>query len=358
MALVALDWGTSSCRAYALDSGGRVLDSASAPLGILAVGTEPAAYARALAEVAGDWLTGAPPVLACGMVGSARGWQDAGYRQAPVDLTSLADPAGAPLVTVTGPGGPVHLVPGVRTETGVMRGEETQLLGAVLTGLDEHPVVLPGTHSKWAAPQRGRLTDFHTAMTGELYALLLAHGTVAQVAAQPGPEKQEAFDGGARLGLEQAPRGVLSLVFEARSRVLVGSLPADQVRDYLSGLLIAAEVRGALAWLSEVPEQVTLVGEKRLCRRYAHVLALAGISSIRPTEDLTLVGLVHLARTLRLLPEPEAPSVRGSAEAGTETDLAIGPDAATGPDLTARHDAGIEMDRAVGTTDDQRRSGR
>ncbi|HIZ36986.1 MAG TPA: 2-dehydro-3-deoxygalactonokinase [Candidatus Ruania gallistercoris] len=304
VALVALDWGTSSCRAYALDSAGRLLDARSAPLGILSVGTDPTAYPEALTTVAGDWLAGAPPVLACGMVGSARGWQDAGYREAPVDLTTLA--TRAPVVTVPGPNGPVHLLPGVRTATGVMRGEETQLLGAVLAGLDADPVVLPGTHSKWAAPAQGRLTDFHTAMTGELYALLLAHGTIAQVAAPPGQEDREAFDGGARLGLQHAPQGVLSLVFEARSRVLVGSLPAVQVRDYLSGLLIAAEISGALAWLERTPAQVTLVGDEALCARYAHVLDLAGISSSRPAEDLTLAGLVHLARRLHLLPDPAA----------------------------------------------------
>lgn len=316
VALVALDWGTSSCRAYAVDSAGRLLDSRSAPLGILSVGTEPEAYARALTEIAGDWLSGAPPVLACGMVGSARGWRDAGYREAPLDLTALADPVDAPPVTVAGPAGGVHLVPGVRTATGVMRGEETQLLGAVLAGLDADPVVLPGTHSKWATPQQGRLTDFHTAMTGELYALLLSHGTVAQVAAAPGAPDREAFDGGARLGLERALQGVLSLVFEARSRVLVGSLGAEQVRDYLSGLLIAAEVSGALAWLPEAPERVTLVGDEALCERYERVLSLAGIATARATGDLALAGLVHLARTLHLLPGA-GPALAG---AGPDTD--------------------------------------
>jgi len=300
-ALVALDWGTSSCRAYALDAGGRLLDQRNRPLGILTVGTEPGAYRSALTEIAGDWLAGTPPVLACGMVGSARGWRDAGYREAPVALADLTGPG---LVTADGPAGEVHLVPGVRTASGVMRGEETQLLGAALSGLSAHPVVLPGTHSKWALLDGEVLADFHTAMTGELYALLLSHGTISQVAASPGGQDDEAFDGGARVGLDRSGEGVLSLVFEARSRVLVGSLRPDQVRDFLSGLLIAAEVRGALAWLPKRPGAVTLVGDANLCRRYERVLELAGIATHQPEEDLTLVGLVHLARTLQLLPAP------------------------------------------------------
>ncbi|WP_022917458.1 2-dehydro-3-deoxygalactonokinase [Ruania albidiflava] len=299
VALVALDWGTSSCRAYALDADGQPLGQRNRPLGILTVGADPAAYPQALAEIAGDWLDDSPAVLACGMVGSARGWQDAGYREAPVALADLAGPS---VLSVPGPVGPVHLVPGVRTVTGVMRGEETQLLGAALTGLDDDPVVLPGTHSKWAQLTGGTLTDFHTAMTGELYAMLLDRGTVSQVAAPPGEQDRAAFDGGARRGLERSAHGLLSLVFEARSRVLVGSLQPEQVRDFLSGLLIAAEITGALAWLGQRPQQVTLVGGEDLCERYRRVLGLAGISAHRPEEDLALTGLVHLARELRLLP--------------------------------------------------------
>lgn len=299
VALVALDWGTSSCRAYALDADGHLLGQRNRPLGILTVGADPAAYPQALAEVAGDWLADAPAVLACGMVGSARGWRDAGYRQAPVVLADLAGPG---VVSVPGPAGPVHLVPGVRTDSGVMRGEETQLLGAALADLDDHPVVLPGTHSKWAQLDGGTLADFHTAMTGELYAMLLEHGTVSQVVTSPGEQDRQAFDGGARVGLDRSAHGLLSLVFEARSRVLVGSLQPEQVRDFLSGLLIAAEVTGALAWLGQRPQRVTLVGGEDLCERYRRVLGLAGITAHRPEEDLAVTGLVHLARELRLLP--------------------------------------------------------
>ena len=34
---------------------------------------------------------------------------------------------------------------------------------------------LPGTHSKWACVEAGRIVDFVTFMTGELWHVLLAH---------------------------------------------------------------------------------------------------------------------------------------------------------------------------------------
>ena len=57
----------------------------------------------------------------------------------------------------------------------VMRGEETQLVGAVAADEASVLAVLPGTHSKWARVDRGRVVDFTTYMTGELYGVLLSH---------------------------------------------------------------------------------------------------------------------------------------------------------------------------------------
>jgi 2-dehydro-3-deoxygalactonokinase len=63
-----------------------------------------------------------------------------------------------------------------------MRGEETQLFGALhLLGPDaaDGCYVLPGTHSKWVRLHAGRITELRTYMTGELFALLRQHGTLA-----------------------------------------------------------------------------------------------------------------------------------------------------------------------------------
>ena len=71
----------------------------------------------------------------------------------------------------------------------VMRGEETQLLGALAARLGHGDgwCVLPGTHSKWVRLQGGAIAEFATFMTGELFALLSQHGTLAAASAADAP---------------------------------------------------------------------------------------------------------------------------------------------------------------------------
>ena len=51
--MIAIDWGTSSFRAYRLAADGTVLEKRDAPLGILAVQGK---FAEALESQIGDWL--------------------------------------------------------------------------------------------------------------------------------------------------------------------------------------------------------------------------------------------------------------------------------------------------------------
>eukprot|EP01034_Spumella_vulgaris_P035559 gene35559-43842_t len=142
--LVALDWGTSSLRAFRLDGKGQVQEQRHRPWGIMNLPqapdghtdaeprTEPgAAFERALQDTCGDWLTALPsvPVLACGMVGSAQGWREAKYLDAPTSLDALARGL---TVVHRGNAMPVQIVPGLLQRgalPNVMRGEETQVLG-------------------------------------------------------------------------------------------------------------------------------------------------------------------------------------------------------------------------------------
>ncbi|ABM32824.1 2-dehydro-3-deoxygalactonokinase [Paracidovorax citrulli] len=328
--LVALDWGTSSLRAYRLGDGGRVLELRHRPWGIMHLPPAPAgtdagtdaAFERALQDACGDWLAAAPhlPLLACGMVGSAQGWRDARYLHTPASLDALAQG----LTRVERPGGqPLHIVPGLLQPgelPNVMRGEETQVLGvlALRPAEDAGPwlVGLPGSHSKWVVAQRGGIEGFHTFMTGEVFAALRGHTilgrTMAPAGAQDGAAPQDAaFLRGLEVACgSDAGLGLLSHIFSTRTLGLTGVLPASAQADYLSGLLIGHEV-AALARVhppgsAAAPVQPLLCGEPDLCRRYALALRLQGFAEPAIAAQATPTGLWQIARAAGL-PAPDAP---------------------------------------------------
>ncbi|WP_410599434.1 2-dehydro-3-deoxygalactonokinase [Amycolatopsis sp. lyj-90] len=307
-ALIALDWGTSGQRAWLLGEDGEILDARSAGRGLLTTTEDvdvrdprarAAAYEAAFRKTCGDWLTAFPalPAIASGMVGSAQGWTDSGYRTVParVDFTSL--------VPVPHRDGVLHLVPGLRIPSGegpgdVIRGEETQLVGVLeALGDPREPVtvVLPGTHGKWVRVEDGLVTDFATAMTGELYGMLIAHGILSRTAADP-VRDDAAFLRGLAAG--RRSRGLATEAFGARPLVLDGVLAPASLPDYLSGVLIADEVSHLLRD-PEIP--VVLCGAGDLCRRYTLALADRGVEATVLSEEITARGLWRHARAAGLL---------------------------------------------------------
>lgn len=305
--LVALDWGTSGQRAWLLSTDGAVLDSRRSTRGLLTTTDavnrghpeeRASAYERSFWDTCGDWLTAHPglPAIACGMVGSAQGWADAGYRTVP---TAPGDPT---LVPVHHRHGVLHLVPGLRIPSGdapgdVMRGEETQLVGVLdrLGNPGEVTVVLPGTHSKWVRVTGGVVTDFTTAMTGELYGLLTEHGILARTAEQP-VHDDDAFTRG--LTARRSFRGLAAELFGARPLVLDTALAPTSVADYISGVLIADEVAHSLTGHET---EVVLCGSAELCRRYAVALADRGVRATVLTEEITAIGLWQVATAAGLV---------------------------------------------------------
>lgn len=232
--LLGIDWGTSNRRAYLVERGGRCLARHTDGCGMLAVGGD---FAASLAALRASMQVGDDvPVVMSGMVGSASGWQQVPYLDIGTPLSALAQH----LVPVTGHPGCV-IVPGYCTRddgVDVMRGEETQLLGALALGVTDGWVVLPGTHSKWALLRGGRIARFATYMTGELFSMLGAGGTLAPML-QGGADDADGFAAGiaqARLG-----RPLSQSLFGARARVVAGDMPAAQARSFVSGLLIGTE---------------------------------------------------------------------------------------------------------------------
>jgi 2-dehydro-3-deoxygalactonokinase len=178
-----------------------------------------------------------------------------------------------------------------------MRGEETQLLGAI--GPDDPGVlaVLPGTHSKWARVEHGRVVDFTTFMTGELYGVLIDHSMLGRLAGhEPGRFSRDAFSRGVARGL--AAGELAHDIFGARTLALTGALASDDVADWLSGLLIGREVRAARAWALHAgidPSVVRVIGADALIERYALAMTDAGILVERGTADAAALGLWRIA---------------------------------------------------------------
>lgn len=320
---VALDWGSSHLRAYRLDISrapeSRVREQRTSDDGASRLSGGPAAFEAALHRLAGDWLQPGVPVIACGMVGSAHGWREAAYVACPVHLDALHEH----LVTVeAGQGCRVHIVPGLTTRDtsgtpDVMRGEETQLVG-LLARVPEWAgaslrVVMPGTHAKWVELQRGVVTRFATRMTGELYACLRAHTVLARLMADGGGDgafDAEAFDRGVGAALRSGGADLGRLLFGVRAQGLFGELAPAAAPDYLSGLLIGAEVAAGLAPAHDEPAHdarapiepvapIVLVGEEPLCRRYERALQRAGHTARIMSADLAAHGLARVAMALR-----------------------------------------------------------
>jgi 2-dehydro-3-deoxygalactonokinase len=310
--LIGLDWGTSSLRAFCMDAAGTVLDVRHRPWGIMNLppvaegATDPmpcAAFERALEDTCGDWARAEPalPVLACGMVGSAQGWREADYLDAPASLDDLARG-----LTVVERGGfaPLHIVPGLIQRDGlpnVMRGEETQVLG-VLAGRSMAPdatvlIGLPGTHSKWATAQQRGILHFHTFMTGEVFAALRGHTILGRTMTETATPDDAAFARGLAVAQTvDGGLGLLSDIFSTRTLGLTGVLPATAQADYLSGLLIGHEV-ASLAGQQRSGEKphVVLCGETDLCRRYAQALVLYGYGTPEIAPQATARGLWQIA---------------------------------------------------------------
>jgi 2-dehydro-3-deoxygalactonokinase len=296
---IAGDWGTSRLR-LSLCLGDRVLETLQGP-GIGAL-REPAG--EALRPLLAGWRQayGPLPILLCGMAGSRNGWREAPYLPCPVDLRAL----GAAALRFEADEAPVAIAPGLscRSRLGspdVMRGEETQIAGAIALhpglGTGRHLLCLPGTHTKWANLQDGQVCDFLTALTGELFALLrdgstLMRATHAGAEAQStSADSQDGFERGIEAAFAPGSSSLPHGLFGVRSRQLIDGCSRAWALSYLSGLLIGADARGAIPLFAARKEAI-LIGDGALNARYAYALRREGIAaSCLDGEQCALAGL-------------------------------------------------------------------
>jgi len=287
---IGVDWGTSNFRAYRMDADGAVVARHASARGIAAVSG--GAFEDALEAEIGPWLDGAPEIVLSGMITSRNGWVETPYADVPARLFDLARLA----VLRTGrTGARLTFLPGVAArgaDPDVMRGEEIQVFGAVPDGFDG-VVVLPGTHSKWVAVRGGAIRDFATYLSGEVYALVLKHSIVGRLVPEGAGEDAAAFARGIALARNQrAPGDLLHDLFTARSRALLGDLDASAIPDFVSGLLIGAEIGAALARTGAA--EVLVVGEAALTQRYLSALAWFGVAAAAGPAEASVAGYRRL----------------------------------------------------------------
>ncbi|NML90385.1 MULTISPECIES: 2-dehydro-3-deoxygalactonokinase [unclassified Sphingobium] len=285
------DWGTSRLRLFRVEQG-HVTARRDGP-GIGAVGKEAeAAFAATIAP----WLEeGAPrEIRLCGMAGARDGWVEAPYADCPADAAAWR----AAAVRFDWRGTPLSIMAGLACVgpdgvPDVMRGEETQIFGAMAREpalrQGRHLIVLPGTHNKWSVVEDGRIVSFRTMPTGELFALLRDRSTLGTKVDRADPAQEAA---GFAEGLERAGEGrLLASLFAARAMRLRGGRSEDWSTGYLSGLIIGCEIAEIRSTLGEA-DDILLVGDAQLSVRYAQALGRQGLASqVLDGDACSLAGL-------------------------------------------------------------------
>lgn len=294
-AWIAVDWGTSHLRVWAMDAQDQVLTQIHSDKGM--AGMSAGAYASELLSLAADWLpeTGSIHAVICGMAGSRQGWKEAPY------LTVPAAPSSGGMVSAeTGESRlKAHIVPGLcqKAPADVMRGEETQIAGYLRRnpGFDGY-LCMPGTHSKWVRVAGGEVLSFVTVMTGEMFALLSKTSVLRHSMAEKGWE-DAAFLAGVQHSLNH-PEAFMASLFAIRAEGLLNNLSGNAARARLSGLILGAELAAVRSAWSSYP--VAVIGEGALISIYQAALAAQGVTAeVFSGDEATLSGLCAAYHVLK-----------------------------------------------------------
>jgi len=239
------------------------------------------------------------PVIASGMITSRNGWLETPYISLPAGANHLANDL-VPLRVNSKL--QIHFVTGVLTKhkgaPDVIRGEETQIVGAVESGLSDGLFVMPGTHSKWVIVSNGTIVDFSTYMSGEIYAALRDH-TILGTLMKTSEFNEDGFIKGVRAGFESGAQ-LLHSLFHVRTLPLFELISEEQTSDYLSGMLIGAEINGANT-ASQLKTKIAIIGRDELANRYAIALQNLGYQCQRVADDIVANGHFAIATAAGLL---------------------------------------------------------
>jgi 2-dehydro-3-deoxygalactonokinase len=295
MRFVACDWGTSNFRLRLVD--GKIrrevkTDEGTATLAA-AGGDRPAAFKAVLkAGLKALKASASLPVVISGMASSTIGWKELPYAKVPFAFDgrnavwSSIEPR-------------VHLISGLRTDTEILRGEETEAIGLVSMLGREMPFeavfVLPGTHSKHLDVNPGGIAGFRTFMTGELFDVLSRQSVLRHSTDPAAPVDKAAFLEGVE---ESTKRPITGALFRVRTRQVLDGKAAPSNTSFLSGLLIGSE----LGTLRGSDVAIVLAAGKSLRASYsaaADVLGLGPRLRAVDSDGLSVLGQTVLLKRIQ-----------------------------------------------------------
>ncbi len=289
---IALDWGTTHLRAWGIGSKNEIVRQGQSDKGMGKL--QQADYPEALGDLIGDWCTFPVPIIACGMVGARQGWLEAAYQTvpcAPID-GNLLKKVGHPIY-------PVQIIPGIcqMNPANVMRGEETQIAGLIAqTQCQDALVCLPGSHTKWAHLSQGKVVEFKTFMTGEMFAAFSKH-TILQHSVQTDDWCADSFLDAIDI-MQQDHCQISDHLFGLRAETLLEGLAPQKAKARLSGLLVGSEI-GHL-YPHQNGREIHIIGATQLVHLYGKALKHIGYQPVLHDGDkMTLAGLIAMHTQLK-----------------------------------------------------------
>ncbi|MEX2602301.1 MAG: 2-dehydro-3-deoxygalactonokinase [Balneolaceae bacterium] len=227
------------------------------------------------------------PLVLSGMASSSIGLRELPYGTLPMDLSAPKLPV-EPIVWPDILPNPILLVSGLQSAgNDVMRGEETALIGIDSLYPGNSLCILPGTHSKHAVIENGKLIQFRTFMTGEIFDLLGKHSILRNsISRASGSHDPEVFRKGVSTSLDKP---LLHSLFTIRAENLLKGRSGSDGYSFLSGLLIGSELQELY---KSPPDRVFVSGNGSLQALYSTALKELSVKHtvLQPDKDLVAEG--------------------------------------------------------------------
>jgi 2-dehydro-3-deoxygalactonokinase len=201
-------------------------------------------------------------IVIAGMASANIGLKQLGYASLPID-PKKNDLIWESLILENG----LHilLISGVKSDFGMMRGEEIQAVGLtdLLVPYKKGILLLPGTHSKHIKFENNSFTSLRTYMTGELFEVLSKRTILNNSVSKNSWSKKrvKAFKQGIQLGLNG---DLTANLFSIRAKHILEKTKMKDNYFVLSGMLIGEE----LSYLKSVKDTVFLAASEPMLDMY------------------------------------------------------------------------------------------